>query len=211
MERAKPFSVETPTELARTLLAIAPLVESDRKPDHIPISDGQGSGGTLRQALGVVQVNCPKIDWIVKARVRWIEHGLNDWENHLGQLIVELDDGSKIDENELHWWSKSLEANTLSQEDFLQFITTGNVRGHRNRLLDRWFNIMARVNENLGGYAHCARILAKAIIKRHYCKIPHDPKRDEAACLLMLGKYFPGQARPLFEENAPQQLTFPPL
>ncbi|MDD2785370.1 MAG: hypothetical protein PHS79_00585 [Patescibacteria group bacterium] len=70
---------DTPEHLIRTLGIVARL--ADDVPDEEALKTRfTGRGECFEDALNVAQQACPKVDWIRKARVRWIELGIKAWE-----------------------------------------------------------------------------------------------------------------------------------
>lgn len=198
MEKARKFSSDTPAELIRAIEAIAPLVTNPvKKPDHIPMSGGN-YGGTLHDALCVVHGACPRVGWVTDAFVSWIGIGLADWTRKVYELIAGHN-GGVFDASELLISGWHEEENTLGLGTLEFFMTTGYVRGHRNRLLNAYFEMLSAATDHLRDGEHLSVFLAKAIVKRHGCWHRDDPQRDETACLLMMERYFGDRARAMFD------------
>lgn len=78
MEPTQRFFADRPESLREAIRHVAMLLE-ENPTFEIPFSGGN-YGGTFHDALNIVQYACPKLDWVRKARVRWLEYGLAAWE-----------------------------------------------------------------------------------------------------------------------------------
>lgn len=190
----------SPTEYIRYIEAILPLLESDRVPTNLPMRNC-GDGPSLESALNALQNSGLKVEWILRARVQWVELVLRYWSYEvrtkaIGQYIKQVthmppDNGQ------------------MTLEGIGDYITTAYVREHRNRLLDKYQGILrvvrgaAQASGDDAMFYFISRLLTKTIVKRFGCMNLGDPTRDEMACQMMFRTYF-GENRvdDLFEQYA---------
>ncbi len=81
MKPTERFSADRPESLREAIRHVAMLLEKNPT-FEIPFS-GSNYSGTLHDALNIVRYACPKLDWVRKACVRWLEYGLAAWEESI--------------------------------------------------------------------------------------------------------------------------------
>lgn len=173
-------SSETPADLIRTLNLVKLLATgTDEEVLKVPFV---GRGETFQDALNVAQHACPKVDWIRKARVRWLMLGIKALEEQLDRMKDE-----KNPETVNFTFSDS-PALGMHHRIFDDYLTVGHLGSDCYSVMDQYLELLAKVGRRANNL-FWGQEMVKLIYRRTGFSRPDDPHRDVAACDMFMRKY----------------------
>lgn len=183
MVKAERFN-DSPESLREAMRHIAMLLEGNPT-FEIPFTDGN-YGGTLHDALNIVEHACPNLNWVRQARVRWLEYGLAAWEK---MLLVGMEDEMY---KTPHMRSTPLPLG-FTEDTLRYFMTVERIGEDCWRLTDRYLDLMqvARRQPQRTEWSYRWYTLRMILLiqQRTGCFHRNDSRRDRTAFNLLAEKY----------------------